>query len=205
MKVYFPNSEGIKLGSKVTVRGVPFGYVSKVDLIQIDGEGNFLSSGEGGVSSKVEVTLVLQKPIQLYDNYSVKIRNESLLSGRVIAIDPGFYTPPPMNFKDTPPQKARKFVEGGTMDDPLVSLSELIAENRRDIRRTISNITQITDKINNGQGTLGKLINNDEIHSNVNTTLSDVQIVLRELREGLEDTREQAPVTSFIRAALTAF
>ena len=204
MQVYFPNSEGIKLGSKVTVRGVPYGYVSKVNLIQLDREGNILGATEEGISSKVEVLMVLQKPLKLYDNYSIKIRNESLLSGRVIAIDPGFYVAPSFNSPEIL-VTSRKFIEGGTMDDPLVSLSELIAENRNDIRKTISNISQITDKINNGQGTLGKLINNDEIHSNVNTTLTDAQIVLRELREGLEDTREQAPVTSFIRAALTAF
>ncbi len=206
MQVYFPNSEGIKLGSKVTVRGVPYGYVSKVNLIQIDREGNILPSTEEGIASKVEVILVLQKPLKLYDNYSIKIRNESLLSGRIIAIDPGFYVAPTFNSTDLAmTSTSQRFIEGGTMDDPLVSLSELIAENRNDIRKTISNISQITDKINNGQGTLGKLINNDEIHSNVNTTLTDAQIVLRELREGLEDTREQAPVTSFIRAALTAF
>ncbi len=206
MQVYFPNSEGIKLGSKVTVRGVPYGYVSKVNLIQIDREGNILPSTEEGIASKVEVILVLQKPLKLYDNYSIKIRNESLLSGRIIAIDPGFYVAPTFNSSDLAmTSTSQRFIEGGTMDDPLVSLSELIAENRNDIRKTISNISQITDKINNGQGTLGKLINNDEIHSNVNTTLTDAQIVLRELREGLEDTREQAPVTSFIRAALTAF
>ena len=96
-------------------------------------------------------------------------------------------------------------MKGKTNEDPLVSLSELIAENRSDIRKTISNVADISGKINSGKGTLGRLINQDDIHSNVNTTLTDAQIVLRELREGLEDTREQAPVTSFIRSALSAF
>ena len=96
-------------------------------------------------------------------------------------------------------------LKGKTNEDPLVSLSELIAENRSDIRKTISNVADISGKINSGKGTLGRLINQDDIHSNVNTTLTDAQIVLRELREGLEDTREQAPVTSFIRSALSAF
>ena len=205
MQIYFPNSEGIKLGSKVTVQGVPYGYVSKVNLVQFDTEGNILPRGDEGLYSRVEIHLVLQNPIKLYDNYTIKIRNESLLSGRIVAIDPGYYVTGAVSFLEKPTIKKRKYLEGGTTDDPLVSLSELIAENRSDIRKTISNISQITDKINNGQGTLGKLINNDEIHANVNTTLTDAQIVLRELREGLEDTREQAPVTSFIRAALTAF
>jgi phospholipid/cholesterol/gamma-HCH transport system substrate-binding protein len=155
---------------------------------------------------------VLKAPLKLYENYQMKIRNESLLSGRVIAIDPGSaypansieakHTNKPIKTID--PLTSTK-LKGKTSDDPLVSLSELIAENRADVRKTISNIAEISSKINSGNGTIGKLINNDEIHANVNTTLTDAQIVIRELREGLEDTREQAPVTSFIRAALTAF
>ncbi|MDX1958819.1 MAG: MlaD family protein [Leptospiraceae bacterium] len=213
MKIYFPNSEGIKLGSKVTVQGVPFGYVSKVELVQMDESEKVLTDGTLGAKTAVEITVVIKNPIKLYENYSMKIRNESLLSGRVIAIDPGSSSPTKedakkgilSSVKSIDPTDGKIKIKGKTSDDPLVSLSELIAENRSDIRKTISNISEITGKINSGNGTLGKLINNDEVHANVNTTLTDAQIVLRELREGLEDTREQAPVTSFIRSALAAF
>ncbi|MCB1143956.1 MAG: MCE family protein [Leptospiraceae bacterium] len=201
MSIFFPNSEGLKTGSKVTVQGVPYGYVSRVRLVQLDLNGEPVQDESRIVNTKVEVVVVLQQPLRLYENYRIKIRNESLLSGRVIAIDPGDSSTTHLKEQEI---KKRK-IEGGTSDDPLVSLSELIAENRADIRKTISNIAEISSKINSGEGTIGKLINNDEIHMNVNTTLTDAQIVLRELREGLEDTREQAPVTSFIRAALTAF
>ncbi len=214
MKVYFPNADGLKVGSKVTVQGVPFGYISRVSLVQVDEDGNILTEGQEGFSTKVEVTLVVQSQLKIYENYDIKIRNESLLSGRIIAIDPGSaYS----NLNSNPEERKQNGIidtrdntmanrlKGSTSDDPLVSLSELINENRSDLRKIVNNIANITGKVNNGNGTLGKLINNDELHSSVNTTLTDAQIVLRELREGLEDTREQAPVTSFIRAALTAF
>ncbi|HMV78614.1 MAG TPA: MlaD family protein [Leptospiraceae bacterium] len=212
MKIYFPNSEGIKVGSKVTVQGVPFGYISRVSLAYFDAKGNLLESAQEGAETQVEVLIVLQSPVKLYDNYEIKIRNESLLSGRIIAINPGFAKEDGVNVPakrihtviDPAAVKPGK-IKGKTSEDPLVSLSELIAENRPDIRKTVSNIADITTKINSGKGTIGKLINNEDMHSNVNTTLTDAQIVLRELREGLEDVREQAPVTSFIRAALTAF
>ncbi|MCB1192262.1 MAG: MCE family protein [Leptospiraceae bacterium] len=217
LKIYFKNAEGIKIGNKVTVQGVANGYVSKVDLVQVDETGKIIEGNKEGVGTMVEVTISLPSPIKLYENYTIKIKNESLLSGRVIAIDPGTaYDQDPKTGKMLPGAKVRKpidfqtlsrtmVIEGKTTEDPLVTLSELIAENRADIRKTVSNISLITEKINNGNGTIGKLINNDEIHKNVNTALSDAQIVLRELREGLEDTREQAPVTSFIRALLSAF
>ena len=146
------------------------------------------------------------------------IKNESLLSGRVVALDPGSkfsIDPGTKQFQMdgtvhspvviTPKGGKMIPIQGKVTQDPLVSLSELIAENRADIRKTVQNIYDITGKINDGKGTLGKLINESDVHKSVNTTLGDAQVVLKEIREGLEDTREQAPVTSFIRSALSAF
>ncbi|EIE01599.1 mammalian cell entry protein Mce [Leptospira licerasiae] len=211
LKINFKNSEGIKVGNKVTVQGVPFGYVSNIRLIQIDENGAVLPAGEVGVATRVEVTILLKEPVRMYENYDIAIRNESLLSGRVISIDPGTSESteeskgPPRTFQVVDYKTSGASLKGRVLQDPLVSLSELIAENRGDIRKTFSNVADITTKINTGDGTLGRLINRDDLHTNVNTVLTDAQIVLRELREGLEDTREQAPVTSFIRAALSSF
>jgi phospholipid/cholesterol/gamma-HCH transport system substrate-binding protein len=66
------------------------------------------------------------------------------------------------------------------------------------VYQTISNIKSITQKIDEGKGTLGKLINDNRVHENTDG-------LIKELRDAIEDTREQAPITSFIRAALTAF
>lgn len=220
--IYFPNAEGIKIGNRVTVHGVPYGYVSKVDLVQIDENGNLLKKGKIGFGTKVEITLALKGPIKIYENYEATIKNESLLSGRIIALDPGSrYARDPKTMEmdsttgeflvlsdytiETTKKSSAPPLKGKVTEDPLVSLSELIAENRADIRKTFMNISSITGKINNGEGSLGRMINENEMHKNVNTTLTDAQIVLRELREGMEDLREQAPVTSFIRAALSAF
>ncbi|TGJ98595.1 MCE family protein [Leptospira langatensis] len=209
LRINFKNSEGIKVGNKVTVQGVPFGYVSNIRLIQIDENGAVLPAGEVGVATRVEVTILLKEPLRMYENYDITIRNESLLSGRVISIDPGTSESAdergPAKTFPVVDYKAGASLKGRVLQDPLVSLSELIAENRGDIRKTFSNVADITTKINSGDGTLGRLINRDDLHTNVNTVLTDAQIVLRELREGLEDTREQAPVTSFIRAALSSF
>ncbi|TGL62729.1 MCE family protein [Leptospira ognonensis] len=218
LSVYFPDAEGIKVGGKVTIHGVPFGYVSKIRLVQISESGEILPEGEVGIGTKVELTLLLKSPVNLYDNYQITIKNESLLSGRVVALDPGSKYPIDPSSKQyqmdgqivkqvilSPSGGKMVPIQGKVTQDPLVSLSELIAENRADIRKTIQNFADITGKINQGKGTLGKLINESDVHKSVNTTLGDAQVVLKEIREGLEDTREQAPVTSFIRSALSAF
>lgn len=213
MTIFFDNADGIKIGNPVTVSGVPFGYVSEVQLVQIGPNGEVLPKGQVGIGTKVRVRAVLDDKLRLYENYKIQIKNQSLISGRVIAIDPGTAEPRPeesaagkTTYNQPLDYEAQTVqLRGETLKDPLVSLSELIAENRSDIRKTVSNLASISEKVNQGNGTIGKLINDDALHSNVNTVLSDAKIVLREVREGIEDTREQAPVTSFIRAALSSF
>ncbi|PKA03855.1 MlaD family protein, partial [Leptospira ellisii] len=145
MKITFRNAEGIKVGNKVTVQGVPFGYVSSIRLIQIDENGIEVPSGETGIATRVEITLLLREKIRLYDNYDVIIKNESLLTGRVISIDPGTADPESDRLKSrsTPvtlvDYKKSGALKGRVLQDPLVSLSELISENRGDIRKTFSN------------------------------------------------------------------
>ncbi|EMO28059.1 hypothetical protein LEP1GSC170_4722 [Leptospira interrogans serovar Bataviae str. HAI135] len=61
MKATFRNAEGIKVGNKVTVQGVPFGYVSAIRLIQIDESGTEVQSGEIGIGTRVEITMLLRE------------------------------------------------------------------------------------------------------------------------------------------------
>ncbi len=96
-------------------------------------------------------------------------------------------------------------LQGKSSGDPIGALSELISENRVNVRSTIKNIRDITDKINQGEGTLGLLINDDALHRNTSDLITDADDVVEELRNTFEDAREQAPVTSFLRAVLTAF
>lgn len=233
MVLFFDNAEGLKVGARVTVLGVPSGAVSEIALVAVDAKRSPVPEDDPAkIGHRVAVTIELKQPVVFYDTYNIAVKNETLLSGRVVSIDPGTARPlangrvphviPVVAFsakelsekgksalettlamRSTTPQMTD--LHGETPGDPLAGLAELISENRDDIRKTIANIADITTKINTGKGTIGLLINDDELHRNANTLVTDAQIVVRELRESLEDTREQAPVNSFIRAALTAF
>ncbi len=188
-----------------------------------------ISDVRGG--QRVAITIELRKEVVFYENYAVASKNESLLSGKVISINPGAAlvdgaTVPEIKVLSLPTGELASrgqsalgyFIEnresiaaemqdlqGESTGDPVAGIAELISENRGNVRETISNVRDITRKINEGRGTLGLLVNDDELHRNANTLVTDAQTVVKELRESLEDTREQAPVTSFVRAALTAF
>lgn len=239
MIAFFDNADGIKEGARVNVLGVPSGKVVAVDLISVDSNyARVKDDSPERVSQRVAVTIELQKPILMYENYVVAIINESILSGKMVAINPGFSFDPKekQNFdkinvfsisvKETEDKKTtalneefrrREIFSGGdetasftelngkTSGDPIAEIAELIEENRKNVKNTVDNLADITDKINKGKGTLGQLVNDDDLHENANTLIKDAEVVVKELRESLEDTREQAPVTSFVRAALTAF
>ena len=243
--VFFNSVEGIKVGSTVTVIGVPGGSVESIDLIPVDKERKMVALGSPErVGQRVAITLEMTRELIFYENYSIDIKNASLLGGKVVSIDPGsaiktiepedeeksenkegetpkqkFNEPITVLFISTgafsgsaleqllEKRKEQNFVEleGNSAGDPVAGLSELISENRANVRETMQNIRDITNKISKGRGTLGQLVNDDELHRNASTLIGDAQIVARELREGFEDQREQAPVNSFIRAVLTAF
>ena len=177
--VIFPNVEGLAIANKVKVNGVISGKVEDITLMD----------------HHVKVKLRMYNRFTLYENFVIRIRNEALLGKKFISIFPG--TPVDNDALEQGVVITRENLPG-KYEDIVTSLSELIEENRDNIYVSINNIRQITDKINRGNGTLAKLINNGEVHDQAGS-------LVKELRESIEDAREQAPITSFIRAALTAF
>ncbi len=230
--VFFNNAEGVKPGTKVTLLGVHKGRVASVDLVDASASGQALLPGSPGITGqRVAITCELDEPIQFYENYSIGLKNESILSGKVVAFDPGHaqdregrtvalpvqvYQVHAEEMDSSFSNPARYYLShrtfGSTVDlqgeasgDPLSMLARIISENRADLHRTMDNIADITGKINRGEGTLGALVNDSKLHNDAATLLDDAQVVVQDMRESLEDTREQAPVNSFIRAALTVF
>jgi phospholipid/cholesterol/gamma-HCH transport system substrate-binding protein len=180
MTVVFPSVEGLDNTSKVKVNGVLSGFVEEVSLMP---------------DNNVFVKLKMYHKFVLYENYKIKVRYETMLGGRFVGIEPGKVFKDGKNYSVV---DSRNNLKGESMIDALAELSDLIAENRPNLYKTIKNIKDITAKINAGQGTLGKLVNENKVYNNADD-------LIKELRETMEDAREQAPITSFIRAALLAF
>ncbi len=178
--VIFEDVEGLEIGNKVLVNGVEAGNVTAVELM---------------TDGKVIVSIKLFRVFTLYENYRILLKNQSALGGKIIVIYPGA-SDVKGEFFDT--VKSMKNLTGYTIGDPLTKISEVIDENRTGLKVAIKNLSEFSEKINNGEGTIGKLVNRDTLHQ-------DTSKLINELRDTVEDSREQAPVTSFIRAALTAF
>ena len=180
MTVIFPSIEGLGSNDKVRINGVLSGNVEETKL----------------VNNMVLVTMKVFNTFTLYENYRITIKNETALAGKYVSINPG--TRYDKEGKELAVITTRENLDGRAIKDPFTLLSDFVEENRGNIQASLQNIREITDKINSGRGTLGSLVNDDRIATKTDD-------LIEELRETIEDTREQAPVTSFIRAALTAF
>ncbi len=178
--VRFPSVGGLNTKTKVRVNGVVSGEVERIDLDE---------------NNVVAVNLKMTRRFRLYANYQISIQSEGALGLRYVSINPGNRM---INNQLVEEIQDYANLEGRSIGDTLAMISELIAENKDNVYNTIKNIREVTEKINKGHGTLGKLINEGKVHDST-------EGLIRELRDAIEDTREQAPVTSFIRAALTAF
>jgi len=180
LTVIFPDVESLSIGNKVLVNGVESGTVESIELMS---------------DARVIVTMKMFQHFALYENYRIILKNQTAIGGRIIVIYPGEFKREGVLYE---PIESYKNLHGITIGDPLSKISEVIDENRGDLREAIINLREFSEKINKGEGTIAKLVNEDKIHK-------DTGKLIEELRETIEDSREQAPVTSFIRAALTAF
>jgi phospholipid/cholesterol/gamma-HCH transport system substrate-binding protein len=67
-----------------------------------------------------------------------------------------------------------------------------------DVRRIIASAEKVTAAMADGRGTLGRLFMDDRL-------INEAERVAVELRESVEDFREQAPINSFVQSVFQAF
>ncbi len=98
---------------------------------------------------------------------------------------------------DTTLANLREF--SGQMRETLARMDRILEENRANLKSTVANadeiseklkttadnLNSITGKIDTGQGTIGKLLNDDETHRNLNEALSSVKTGVESLNQTL--------------------
>jgi len=67
------------------------------------------------------------------------------------------------------------------------TLSDSLAEIKvkslvRKLDQTLADVNQITDKLNNGEGTAGKLLNDDEVYDNLNHASKQLEELLQDIK-----------------------
>jgi len=160
LMVTFDNTYGLKRGELVMLKGMRIGQVD--EQIYKDGQ--------------IHVTLQLNTPIKLYEGFKIEIRSSSALGGHVVAIDPGQIMADEVDTSGV--------LSGIATQDPLSALTDLIEENSQSIREITVALTDVATHIRTGEGTLGKLIYNEEAYDKAISIMDDVKEISSKLVDG---------------------
>lgn len=170
--VHFPAANGLRTGDSVLVAGMRKGRVGRLTY-----------DPDVELARRITVDLVLDEEVLLRAGFAIKIEDSTLLGGKQVTIDPG------------PPEGAA--VAAGTMlmgtvaGNALSGLGELVEENRERVAAILGDLEQLTEGLRAGRGTLGMLLNDEEMASSVGETVDRFGVfsdnaagITTDLREG---------------------
>jgi len=166
LKTYFPSADGLRKGSLVWIAGIEGGNVVTVNI-----------TPSSDPNRAVEVVMQIQKQFEpmIREDSVAALGSIGLLGDKYIDISRGS-----ANFKPLPPNGEVKGSSTADIRRIMQNSNDLVA-NLGDL---VSKINQITQKIDQGQGTIGKFINDPALYNNVNSTVSEAQHLLQEIKSG---------------------
>ena len=152
IKVAFNNVNGLQKGNNVRFSGIDIGTVSAIEILN---------------DTTIEVLLIVDKNVQQYIKIDAiaTLGNDGLMGNKLVNISPGS-------------SSAEIIQEGGI----LLSINELDADDMlRRLEQTNRNIASITEsfvgivqKIDQGEGVIGKLINEGKLSDDLSITMENI-------------------------------
>lgn len=173
LKSRFNNVSGLQVGNAVRFSGINVGTVDRVHIVN---------------DTVVQVVMVIRKEVQPFikTDSNAMIGSEGLIGDRLVTISNGSATA-----KSAPDGAVLESSEPIETDAIMASL-QVTADNAA---VATEEIAEILYKVNNGNGTLGRLINDDEIAENIDQTI----VNLKKSSKGLEQNMEAAKHNFLLR------
>lgn len=169
----FYNVSGLQVGNNIRFSGISIGTVDNIKIIN---------------DSTVKVYMLLRKDIQQFirTDCEISIGSEGLIGDRLLIISQGS-----ANGKLALDGQALVSNEPVETDAIMASI-EVTAANAEIITYQLS---EIMTKINSGEGTIGKLIQDSTIAENLNQTISN----LKKSSKGLDENMNAAKSNFLLR------
>ncbi len=71
----------------------------------------------------------------------------------------------------------------------IQKLDKLVTDNTARLNATMTNLQEITDKINHGEGTIGKLVNDPKLHDDLLATVDEIKAAATQAKEFVAERR----------------
>lgn len=164
LKSKFKTVSGLKIGNTVRFSGINIGTVSEIALVN---------------DSSAVVVLTIQKDVQKFIKTDARasINSDGLVGDKVLTISPG--TSSNKIITNNAYIKSTNPIE---MGDLMKSVKTSV-DNAEIIT---GQLAQFTYKMNNGKGTLSKLMNDDALAKKLDATISNLQSGSKGLSENME-------------------
>jgi outer membrane protein OmpA-like peptidoglycan-associated protein len=177
LKSLFDNVEGLDAGADVRLGGVHCGTVRDILLPHKPGE-------------KVTVIMDLGKSTHeiVKKNSIVTIETEGLLGNQYLAIS--FGSAISANVEDGDTLASQPPLE---MSDLFAKTSDILDSSQEAIQnatRATANLNSISAKINGGQGTVGALVNDKQLYTNLEQTTNAMKATMVQAQAGATDFQE---------------
>ncbi len=181
VKAYFQNTEGLRSGASVRFGGIDIGAVKGIQILN-------------DTTGRVEVSMRVKEEVRRFikKDSRASIETEGLVGNKVVMITMGS-------------NGADEISDGGWIlsKEPL-SFADIIEETQGIMAYTkdmTKNLAEIVVKVNKGEGTIGRIINDDKLYNaatnltltadkNLNSISSDMKDVIAlfdNLGKGVED------------------
>lgn len=182
VRAYFPSVEGLRNGASVRLSGIDVGSVKDIRIVN-------------NALGRIEVILNLNADIKKYlrADATATIETEGLVGNKVVTLQIGS-------------EKELIIRENAQIKGiPPLGFGAIMEETKTTIgytREMTKNLAEIIEKVNRGEGSIGKFINNNDIYNNTNSLivtadrsltsisnkLDSMAIVVNSLLTGVENT-----------------
>lgn len=166
LSVYVENAGGLKKGDPVRLTGIDIG---NVDNIAVSSESN--PARAVLVSFHVETSMMKE----IHKDSLATLEVEGLLGQRFIDIRRGTPGQPQLSAGDEV-----RFKPQADFGDLMASGTTVMTN----VNRLVNNLTKVTEQIDRGQGTFGKLVFDDALYKQLDKGVSDLQAMVNHVNSG---------------------
>jgi phospholipid/cholesterol/gamma-HCH transport system substrate-binding protein len=174
LRAQFANADGLRPGAEVRLAGVRVGKVEEVKLLPPSTDPN---------APKVEAKLALDSKIdgrpaneRIRTDSSAQMGSPGLLGNeKLINITPGTAIGQPVSENFLLPSSS-----SNTFNDLATSGNDLVQR----LSKISDQVNDIVKKVNEGQGSLGRFVNDEAFYNNLNATIRDLDEVMVQIRAG---------------------
>ncbi|MEN9908005.1 MAG: hypothetical protein RLZZ540_1154 [Bacteroidota bacterium] len=171
----FKTVSGLKVGNNVRFSGINVGTVSEIELV---------------TDTSVVVVLIIQKEVQKFikTDAMASIGSDGLMGDKVLTISPG-------TSSNTIIKNNAYIVSKGPLeiDDLLKSVKKSVDN----VEVITAQLAEFTYKLNNGNGTLSKLMNDKSFAVKLDKTMSNLQSGSKGLSENMEAAKHNFLLKGF--------